>query len=202
VVARSIADLLGELHDLPASRPTRGARRARRRSYDFDEEAPSCHNKPDGAPDRDDALLSFLCNGDQPEEIRGRAAISLGPVLEHADTEGFEDADDLPITERTFHRIQEPLRKLYVDASVPKEVRRRILEAAVRAPQDWHRDAIRAAYGSGDEAWRLTAARLAGGWGSRPPSCARTAARVTSSPSSAPSGSTCPGRASNERHGS
>ncbi len=27
----------------------------------------------------------------------------------------------------------------------------------MRAPQDWHRDAVRAAYGSDDEAWRLTA---------------------------------------------
>ena len=104
-----------------------------------------------------DALLSILRGGDKPEEVRGRAAISLGPVLEHVDTQGFEDADDLPITERTFHRIQESLRKLYMDAGVPKDVRRQILEGSVRAPQDWHREAVRAAYGSDDEAWRLTA---------------------------------------------
>jgi hypothetical protein len=103
------------------------------------------------------ALLSILRSGDRPEEVRGRAAISLGPVLEQADTEGFEDADDLPIAERTFHRIQEALRTLYMDASVPTDVRRRILEASVRAPQDWHRDAIRAAYASDDDVWRLTA---------------------------------------------
>ena len=104
-----------------------------------------------------DALLSILRSGDRPEEVRGRAAISLGPVLEHADTEAFEDADDLPIAERTFHRIQEALCTLYMDASVPTDVRRRILEASVRAPQDWHRDAIRAAYASDDDVWRLTA---------------------------------------------
>ena len=104
-----------------------------------------------------DALLSILRSGDRPEEVRGRAAISLGPVLEHADTEAFEDADDLPIAERTFHRIQESLRKLYMDANVPTDVRRRILEASVRASQDWHRDAIRAAYASDDDVWRLTA---------------------------------------------
>jgi hypothetical protein len=103
------------------------------------------------------ALLSILGNGAESEKLRGKAAISLGPVLEHADTEGFEDPDDVPITERTFHAIQESLRKLYVDARVPTEVRRRILEASVRAPQTWHRDAIRAAYSSDDEAWRLTA---------------------------------------------
>ena len=44
-----------------------------------------------------------------------------------------------------------------MDADVPQEVRRRILEAAVRAPQDWHQDAIREAYSSADESWRLTA---------------------------------------------
>jgi len=104
-----------------------------------------------------DALLSILRSGDKPEAVRGRAAISLGPVLENADTMGFEDADDLPITERSFHRIQESLHKLYMDADVPKEVRRRILEASVRAPQDWHPHAIGAAYASDDEVWRLTA---------------------------------------------
>jgi hypothetical protein len=104
-----------------------------------------------------DALLSILRDGDESAKLRGKAAISLGPVLEHADMDGFEDADDVPIAERTFHRIQASLRKLYMDADVPKNVRRRILEASVRAPQDWHSDAVRAAYGSDDEAWRLTA---------------------------------------------
>ena len=104
-----------------------------------------------------DALVSVLQRADTSEKIRGQAAISLGPVLEHVDTEGFEDADDCPITEPTFRRIQESLRRLYLDGKVPKEVRRRVLEASVRAPQDWHRDAIRAAFASDDEAWRLTA---------------------------------------------
>jgi hypothetical protein len=102
------------------------------------------------------ALLSVLRRGDRSETVRGRAAIALGPVLEHADTHGFEDADDLPVTERAFHGLQESLRKLYSDANVPKEVRRRILEASVRAPQNWHEDAIRAGYSSGDDSWRLT----------------------------------------------
>lgn len=44
-----------------------------------------------------------------------------------------------------------------MDAEVPKEVRRSILEASVRTPQDWSADAIRAAYASNDRAWRLTA---------------------------------------------
>ncbi|MCG6868452.1 MAG: hypothetical protein LJE91_06900 [Gammaproteobacteria bacterium] len=104
-----------------------------------------------------DVLLSILQSGEESDKLRGKAAISLGPVLEHADTDGFKDPDDVPIAEDTFHRIQDSLRKLYFDADVPKNVRRRILEASVRAPQGWHQDAIRAAYSSDDEDWRLTA---------------------------------------------
>ncbi len=85
-----------------------------------------------------DALLSFLRSGAESEELHCKAVISLGPALEHADTDGFDDPDDVPITEQTFHLIQESLRKLYMDAYVPKNVRRRILEASVRAPQVTH----------------------------------------------------------------
>jgi HEAT repeat protein len=104
-----------------------------------------------------DALLSNLANRNRSEEVRGRAAISLGPVLEQGYVEEFEDPDAVPITQHTFHRIQASLRELYAVADVPKEVRRSILEASVRAPLDWHRDAVRAAYASDDEAWRVTA---------------------------------------------
>jgi hypothetical protein len=104
-----------------------------------------------------DALLLIVRSGYETEELRGRAVISLGPALEYAYTDGFEDPDDVPITEQTFHRIQKTLRKLYMDADVPKEVRRRVLEASVRAPQNWHQDAVRAAYASDDEDWKLTA---------------------------------------------
>ena len=103
------------------------------------------------------ALLSILHNRDASEKLRGKAAISLGPVLELADMDGFEDLSDMPITERTFRRIQTSLHKLYTDAGVPRAVRRRIVEASVRAPQDWHRGAIRAAYASNDQDWKLTA---------------------------------------------
>ena len=104
-----------------------------------------------------DALLSILRNSDESKLLQGKAAISLGPVLEHVHINGFEDPDDVPINEQTFHRTQELLHKLYVDDNVPKNVKRRILEASVRAPQDWHRDAIRVAYSSDDGDWRLTA---------------------------------------------
>ncbi len=103
------------------------------------------------------ALLSILQSGAESDELRSKAAISLGPVLEHADIDGFEDPDDVPISMGTFRRIQDSLRKLYFDADVPTTVRREILEASVRAPQGWHQDAIRAAYCSDDEDWKLTA---------------------------------------------
>ncbi len=57
-----------------------------------------------------DALLSILLSGVESEELRCKAVISLGPALEHAETDGFEDPSDVPITEQTFHMIQESLR--------------------------------------------------------------------------------------------
>jgi hypothetical protein len=104
-----------------------------------------------------DALLAIAGSGDEPDELRAKAAISLGPALEQADLDGFEDPDDVPITEQTFHNIQDSLHKLYLDESNSKEVRRGILEAAVRAPQDWQTSAINAAYSGGDKDWMLTA---------------------------------------------
>jgi uncharacterized protein (UPF0147 family) len=104
-----------------------------------------------------EALLAILRNSEESQEVRARTAISLGPILEYADTEGFEDPDDVPISERHFQQIQESLRELYMDPQIPKEVQRRILEASVRVPQDWHKNAVRAAYASGDDAWKLTA---------------------------------------------
>ena len=103
-----------------------------------------------------EALLTILRNDAESVKVRGRAALSLGAVLEYMDMEDPEDLDDAPISVRTFRRIRESLARLYRDAKVPKAVRRRILEASVRAPQRWHRDAIRAAYASDDERWKLT----------------------------------------------
>jgi hypothetical protein len=114
-----------------------------------------------------DALIGIVSRGDQSEQLRSAAAISLGPVLEEADleqadleqadTDEFENPDDVPISAPTFHRIRRALHELYDDDRVPKQVRRRILEASVRAPQNWHRDAISRAYSSGDKDWMLTA---------------------------------------------
>jgi hypothetical protein len=105
-----------------------------------------------------DALLAIVGSSDESENLRARAAISLGPGLEEADLEGFDEDDDEPhLSQRTFDAIQKTFRSLFHDARVPKEVRRRVLEASVRSPQDWHAAAVRSAYAGDDEEWRLTA---------------------------------------------
>jgi len=104
-----------------------------------------------------DALLSVLCDGRSPARLRAQAAISFGAALEHSDIDGFEDPDDAPISEAMFRKVKDTLRGLYDDTDAPKEVRRRSLEAAVRAGESWHQDAVRAAYASEDQDWKLTA---------------------------------------------
>ena len=103
------------------------------------------------------ALLAILQNDNESEELRSLAVISMGPALESAFMDGFDDPDEVPITESMFRSIQETLHRLYRDARVPRKVRRRILEASVRAPEDWHKEAVRAAYRSNEEDWKLTA---------------------------------------------
>ncbi len=78
------------------------------------------------------ALLSIVRNGEEPEKLRARAVISLGPILETADFDEFEDIEAVPISEETFHGIQDSLRERYLDIDVPMEVRRRTLEGSVR----------------------------------------------------------------------
>ncbi len=102
-------------------------------------------------------LLSIIGNNEETPGLRGTAAIALGPALEHSFLEGFEDPEDMPITESAFLKAQAFLRKLFMDPDLPKEVRRRVLEASVRAPQDWHKGAVRDAYSSADDDWKITA---------------------------------------------
>ena len=110
-------------------------------------------------------LLSIVGDATASDELRSRAALSLGPVLEQMDTDSIGDLPGLeddsfdapPISEHTFHRIRQSLHARYLEDGIPKEVRRRILESSVRAPADWHRDAIRKAHSSDDRDWRLTA---------------------------------------------
>jgi HEAT repeat protein len=109
------------------------------------------------------ALLSVVENDKESENLRSQAAIALGPVIDEmgmeelAESAGMSDPEGTPISKETYDRVQQKLRSLYTQAEAPKLVRRRALEASVRAPQDWHEDVIRAAYASGDPGWMRTA---------------------------------------------
>jgi hypothetical protein len=103
-------------------------------------------------------LVATLTSEREAEAVRGAAALACGPVLESCETDGFDDAfSDPPITQPLFEKLKSTLRAVYADEAVPKLVRRRALEASVRAPQDWHTGAVRAAYLSQDAEWKLTA---------------------------------------------
>ena len=104
-----------------------------------------------------EVLLSIICNSNEPDKIRAQAAIAFGPAFEIAFIDGFADPDEALISEQTYLKIREVFLKLYRDADVPIEVRRKILEASIRAPQDWHADAVRAAYNSNNDDWKITA---------------------------------------------
>ncbi|MCK5148890.1 hypothetical protein KAR48_19200 [bacterium] len=102
-------------------------------------------------------LLEIIQNDTEIEQIRCSAAISLGPVLEHAFTMEFDDPDDIIISEETYHKIQQMLHRLFQNKDLSEDIRRNILEGSVRAPQEWHKDAIRYAYTGANEKWQLTA---------------------------------------------
>jgi hypothetical protein len=102
-------------------------------------------------------LLSLAGNEKETEEMRITAALSLGPILEHADLMGFDDPDDILVSEDTFEEIRDTLERLFADTRLPVDLRRRILEASVRSPLGWHEDAIRTAYASSALDWRITA---------------------------------------------
>jgi hypothetical protein len=107
------------------------------------------------------ALLAIVEDASASEELRCRAAISLGPALDDANTAGFDalgqdDVDPL-ISEATFRRVRRSLHALHGDPDAPPEVRRSVLEASVRSPEDWHADAVRAAYSNQEPPWVVTA---------------------------------------------
>ena len=105
-------------------------------------------------------LLGILENPTEPESLRGQAAISLGAALEEVGmTEGgaFDEWDIPAVTEPALERARAALRKAYQNLENPMEVRRGALEASARAPEPWHAEAVRTAYGEEDPEWRLTA---------------------------------------------
>ncbi len=104
-----------------------------------------------------ETLLAIVCSSLEPVGLRGEAALSIGTALEHADTMGFEEPEEIIISEALFERAKESLRRLFEDPQLPVELRRQLLEASVHAPEDWHQQVVRDAYVSDDYAWRLTA---------------------------------------------
>lgn len=102
-------------------------------------------------------MLDILTDSEADPERRGQAAIKLGPGLQLVDERLNWDDITLYFGKATFEKIDQTFRSLYHDPSTPKLVRRRILEAAVRAPMDWHEGAVRAAWETDDDQWRQTA---------------------------------------------
>lgn len=103
-----------------------------------------------------ESLIAIAGDDDESEQIRGRAAVSLSPALENACMMGFDDPDDILISEELFHRIEAKLKGLYMDQDLPEYIRRMALEASVHSPQDWHRQAVQTAYSSDYREWKLT----------------------------------------------
>jgi hypothetical protein len=105
-----------------------------------------------------DALLDIIRSNDEAADLRSGAAIALGPGLEEAELGDYGDPDDAPAFSESFlQKIQRTFHTLYIAPGVETEVRRSILEASVRNPQDWHARAIQDAYASDAMDWRLTA---------------------------------------------
>jgi hypothetical protein len=102
-------------------------------------------------------LMAVVRDPAAPPEVRARAAVAFGPALEHSDSCDWSDDDDIVVSQGVFDRMRQTLHEVYDDTTAPKEVRRRALEGAVRAPDDWQIEAIRTAYASDDPEWKLTA---------------------------------------------
>ncbi|MCP4664295.1 MAG: hypothetical protein GY856_53605 [bacterium] len=100
-----------------------------------------------------------ILDSDPDDELRSRTAIALGPALEECcDEADWDDSMvDAPLTMARYREIEDRLKSLYHDASSPKVVRRRALEAAIRSPQPWQEGAVRSAYAGDDPEWRATA---------------------------------------------
>ena len=71
-------------------------------------------------------LLSILGDATASVALRSQAALSLGPVLEQMDWDSYDDfpglgvelPDDQPISEHTFHRIQQTLARPFISRKV------------------------------------------------------------------------------------
>lgn len=102
-------------------------------------------------------LIDIIKTSDEEEDLRCQAAISLGPALEYSDIMEFDNPEEIVISEELFNTIRQQLKNIYKDHSIPIEVKRCVLEAAVRAPMEWQAEEIKKAYEQDDDKWRMTA---------------------------------------------
>jgi hypothetical protein len=104
-----------------------------------------------------DALVGVLRDAGVSDGTRADAALALGPVLAHCDDELAITGRADPLDADGIERVQAVLRRVFEDRQAPATVRRAVLEASVRAPRDWHADAIRQTWGTAGAEWRETA---------------------------------------------
>lgn len=102
-------------------------------------------------------LISLIDNENEDIELRSMAAIALGPTLEMSALDEFDSPYFEDFCKESYSYIRDSLNRLHGKTSLPVQVRRSILEASVRDPQDWHKEAVLKAYHSDDPRWRLTA---------------------------------------------
>jgi hypothetical protein len=97
------------------------------------------------------------------DQLRVAAAIALGPTLEACELDLDENGQieltygEGPLLQETYDRLVEGLHDVFHDTSNSTEVRRRVLESSIRSPKPWHVDAVREAWQSDTEEWRVTA---------------------------------------------
>ena len=102
--------------------------------------------------------VDLVEDSEEETEVRARAAEALGPALERAGHAVRGEASEAsPLSREGYRSIQQRLESFYRSASAPDCVRRRVLATSARAPEQWHRGAIRAAWNSDDPKWRRTA---------------------------------------------
>jgi HEAT repeat protein len=105
-----------------------------------------------------------LASGDDSDEIRAEAVVTLGPVFEECGIDYDEELEfewgpeiGPPVSPGVYRAIVQRVRALYEDETEAKEVRRRAFEVLVRDPQPWQRQSIIEHFASQDGEWRLTA---------------------------------------------
>lgn len=110
-------------------------------------------------------LLKIMSNSEEPEELRCHVPFALGFAIEYGDMMGFDDPEEIILSQKVYHEVLESLRSIYYDVEAPKALRRRALEGVVRNPSNWQKKAIQGAYASDDVEWIRTAVFCMGYYG-------------------------------------